>query len=327
MDLAEILGNGDMNYKAAIHRVSFLSMTLLVSVLSHPPCASAATAQPRQPMVYIFNGPESPLDTRYRYQLDILTAILERTKTKYGPYVIKAAAAMTRDRQTYELSHDTGVITVAIRTAKKEDDAVLHYVPTPIDKGILGYRVLLIRKEDQPRFSRVRSVSDLRAFSFGLKADWIDIDILRANGLNVVAGTSYEGLFGMLAKDRFDALFRATAEAPDEIRQHAETMPDLAIEKTLLLYCPIARYFAFSRKESGRLLAARVTDGLDQIIRDGTFDRIFHQYYDGILTGLDLRKRHYIRLENPNLLPWEFAAADHSDRLPDWFPRGAKDSQ
>jgi membrane-bound lytic murein transglycosylase MltF len=131
----------------------------------------------------------------------------------------------------------------------------------------------------------------------------------------------------MLAKGRFDALFRATAEAPDEVRQHAASMPDLAIEKTLLLYCPIARYFAFSRAESGRLLAARVTDGLNQIIRDGTFDRIFHRYYDALLLSLDLRTRRFIRLENPNLLPWEPAAANHSDHLPDWFPHGPKDSR
>ena len=81
-------------------------------------------------------------------------------------------------------------------------------VRIPVDKDLGGYCVLLVRREDRHRFEGVRSVSDLRRFKIGLGYGWIDVDILRANGFEVVTGSSYEGLFEMLVHRRFDG-FRA----------------------------------------------------------------------------------------------------------------------
>jgi len=280
-------------------------------------------AQPAQAMVYIYNGPESELDTRTRYQADILTAILEKTRKKYGRYILKPAVPMTQDRQAYELAHNTGKITIIIRSANREYAGLFRYIPFAFDKDVLGYRVLLIHRGDQPQFSQVRSLEDLRAFSMGAQSDWKDVAILQANGLKVVSGHSYEGLFEMLEKGRFDALSRSVVEAGDEVEAHVGATPDLAIERSLLLYYPIPRYFWFSRDESGGLLAARVKEGLDEIVRDGTLDRIFQHDYAAELAALDLRRRRLIRLDNP-LLP--SGAADepgHSQdgTLPSWFPR------
>jgi hypothetical protein len=98
--------------------------------------------------------------------------------------------------------------------------------------------VFLVRKESLPRFANVRSLDDLRVFSFGLGLGWIDVGILRNNGLRVVTGSSYDGLFDMLDNGRFDIFLRAAAEVLGEYEDRKQRMPDLAIEPGIVLYYP-----------------------------------------------------------------------------------------
>jgi hypothetical protein len=86
-------------------------------------------------------------------------------------------------------------------------------VRLPIDKGLLGYRMFLVREADLPRFATVRTLDDLRKLRVGQGKDWIDVPILRKAGFPVVEGTSYPGLFAMLAAGRFD-FSRAASTRP-----------------------------------------------------------------------------------------------------------------
>jgi ABC-type amino acid transport substrate-binding protein len=170
-----------------------------------------------------------------------------------------------------------------------------------IDKGILGYRVLLIRKQDQARFDRVESLEDLKRVTIGQGAGWKDVDILATNGLQVITGPNYEGLFEMLIKRRFDAFSRSVDEIGSEFDERKAALPDLAIEKHLLLHYPIPRYFWFNLGEVGERLAARVEEGLRKLIADGTLDRIFRKHFQTKLEALDLLKRRLIEIRNPYL--------------------------
>jgi hypothetical protein len=67
-----------------------------------------------------------------------------------------------------------------------------------VDRGLLGYRLLLIRADDQARFAKVRTLDDLRHLRAGLGKGWADVNIFEASGVEVVEGSNYEGLFGML---------------------------------------------------------------------------------------------------------------------------------
>jgi hypothetical protein len=265
--------------------------------------ASAAGGSQPEAMRYLHNAPESPLDRRYEYHWKILETALEKTRAKYGPYVLATADPMSEKRQAFELEHATGALTVMYLGTTPAMERTLLPVRIPVDRNLGGYCVLLIRRERLPDFAGIDGLAGLQAFRFGLGLDWIDVGILRASGLRVVTGSSYEGLFDMLNNGRFDVFLRGAIEVIDELKPRQARFPDLTIEPGLILYYPMPMYFWFSKTAEGRMLALRAEEGMRTMIADGTYDRIFAEYQDEKIRSLDLKHRRIIRIPNPELGP------------------------
>lgn len=265
--------------------------------------ASAATApDPHGPeMVYIYNAPESGLDKRYEYHWEILRTALQRTTPTWGPFRLQPAVYMDERRQTFELKSASGKLTVMYLGTSEDLERSLTPVRIPVDKNLGGYMVMLIRREDQPRFAAVNSLDDLRKFRIGLGFGWLDVEILRADGFNVVTGSSYDGLFEMLVNHRFDAFSRAAVEILDEYAERSEKIPDMAIEQSFILYYPLPMYFWFAKTPQGQRLAARAREGMLAMIADGTYDRIFFKYQQHKIDELHLGQRKVFRVDNPLL--------------------------
>lgn len=267
-------------------------------------CALAATmASAAAPMTYVYHPPESATDVRYDYQWEILRTALERTKPRWGDYRMVQSQRMSEQRQTFELEHATGKLTVMYLSTTPEFEKKLVPVRIPVDKNLGGYCVFLIRREDKPRFANVRTLDDLREFSYGLGLGWIDVGILRASRFRVVTGSSYEGLFEMLAHKRFDVFLRGAVEVLDEYERRRKALPDLAIEDQILFYYPLPMYFWFPKTPEGQRLAGRAEEGMRMMIADGTYDRIFEKYQRWKIDRLHLSTRKIFRIDNPNVGP------------------------
>lgn len=254
-------------------------------------------------MTYIYHPPESSLDVRYLYHWEILRTALEKTKAKWGPYAMMPSERMTEGRQTFELKNATGKLTVMYLSTTADFEKTLIPVRIPVDRNLGGYGVFLIRKQDQKRFNAIRSINDLRRFSYGLGLGWVDVSVLRANGFGVVTGSSYEGLFEMLDAGRFDVFLRGAVEVLDEYDHRKTALPNLAIEENLVLYYPMPMYFWFSKNEAGRRLASRAEEGMRMMIADGTYDAIFDKYQRSKIERLRLKQRRILRIANPNVGP------------------------
>lgn len=255
-------------------------------------------------MTYIYHPPESALDVRYMYHWEILRTALEKTKAKWGPYRMMASPEqMTESRQRYEIEHATGKLTVMYLSTTPEFERNLIPIRIPVDKNLGGYCVFMIRKEDRARFANVKSLDDLRRFTYGLGLGWVDVDILRANRFNVVTGSSYDGLFDMLVHKRFDVFLRAATEVLDEYQERKRTLNDLAIEDHILFYYPLPMYFWFPKNEEGRRLAARAEAGMRMMIDDGTYDAIFDKYQRHKIETLRLKERRIYKIANPYVGP------------------------
>jgi hypothetical protein len=260
-------------------------------------------AVPQGEMAYAYNGPEAPGDHRYDYHWRVLRTALEKTVKQYGPYRMEAAAFMTEDRQVFELKNETGRLTVLIRGDTLEYDQEFEAVWIPIDKGLLGYRVFLIRREEQSQFTPATTLEQLRNYTIGQGDGWKDIDILRANGFKVQSGGDYAGLFAMLVNGRFDVFSRGVEEVLDEYSLHKQQFANLALETNLMLYYPIARYFWFAKSERGRRLAQRVRAGMTLMVADGTLDRMFEAEHETLFNQLHLKSRKLFVLKNPLAAP------------------------
>jgi len=256
-----------------------------------------------RPMEYIYHPPESALDVRYMYHWEILRTALEKTKDKWGPYRMVPSEFMTERRQAFELKNATGKLTVMYLSTTPEFEKTLVPIRIPVDKNLGGYCVLLIRAADKARFAKIRSLDDLKKFRYGLGLDWIDVDILRASGFNVVTGSSYEGLFEMLVQKRFDVFLRGAVEVLDEYDQRKKRLPGLYIEDNYIFYYPLPMYFWFPKTDEGRRLAARAEEGMRMMIADGTYDRIFDKYQRKKIMRLRLKERKIFRIPNPNVGP------------------------
>ena len=264
---------------------------------------SAVVVRAAEPMQYIYPPPESGADVRMQYYWDLLDAALKVTTDKYGPYIMATSPrVMNASRAEIFLINSTE-ITVTTRTTSADREKVLLPIRIPLDKGLTGYRLFLIQQGMQQRLSEVRTLKDLSAFSIGQGNQWVDTEVLKTAGLTVVTGGNYDTLFMMLSAGRFDIFSRGVNEIGKEWASGKLNNPQLAIEKDLLLYYPLPRYYFFSRTPEGEVLARRVEDGLRTLKKNGEFERRYQAFKKEILAGLALSGRRLFVIDNPILSP------------------------
>lgn len=181
----------------------------------------------------------------------------------------------------------------------KEREQQLRPIRIPLCRGLFGYRVLLIREDEQPRFNNVKSLKELAALSAGQGTHWPDTAIMQNNGLRVITSETTESLFRMLKAKRFDYFPRGISEAWFELDQRGED--HLVVEENLLLHYPTAIYF-FVNKEN-EALAKRIETGMEKLIDNGNFDAFFYNH-PRVSSGLEhLMQRRIITMTNPLLPP------------------------
>ena len=230
----------------------------------------------------------------------LLELALEATQDTHGPFEVRMwnVSTQSQDRELYELQQGTGLDVVWSMTSR-ERERMLRPIRIPLVKGLLGYRIFLVRTGEESRFAAVTGLEGLGDWKAGQGTGWPDVDILMGNGVSVVEGRDYEGLFGMLREGRFDYFPRGVTEVWDEVA--GPLSGGLAVEPTLLLYYPTAVYF-FVRPDA-QDLAGRLEAGLERLLRDGRFDTLFLQYNGEALRRANLEGRRMMVLENPLLSP------------------------
>lgn len=207
---------------------------------------------------------------------------------------------MTQGRSLIELATGRGPVDLmwTVTDQQRESSGLLP-VRIPIDRGMMGWRVLLVRRTELPRWRRVRGLADLGGRVGGQGHDWPDTAILRANGLQVGTSSSYEALFRMLAAGRIDYFPRAILEVDAELASGRH--PDLAIVPDLMLHYPAAAYFFVSPARPE--LAAALRSGLDAAATDGSFQRLHREYHGAVLKAHPVSPERVVRLNNPLLPP------------------------
>jgi len=172
-------------------------------------------------------------------------------------------------------------------------------VRIPMYRGLLGYRVLMIKKGTQHKFDGVKTLEDLRRFSLGQGLFWADTQVLTSNGLNVIKVLKYEGLFYMLDGDRFDGFPRGVHEPWSEIQRY----PKLALDVEQNLLLSYINPFYFFVNKSNQKLAEDIERGLRIAIEDGSFNEYFlnDPTVKDVINKANLKDRLVLRLNNPGL--------------------------
>ncbi|MDP9126192.1 MAG: transporter substrate-binding domain-containing protein [Pseudomonadota bacterium] len=279
--------------------MAMMSRLLLCLLFAWPAAASATE-------VVRFPKPEFEGDHRYDYAMQLLQLGLSKSGADYR--IELAEFPMNQERQVVEIEAGR-TLDVGPVPSSAEREARLLPIRIPINKGVLGWRLGLIRKGDERLFAGVNTLVDLQAVRLAQGQEWPDTQILRANGIPVITAPKYEGLFKMLAGRRFDYFPRSVMEIWDEQALNAAT---LEVEPHLALHYFYDAYFMVNRKNTK--LAQDIREGLERAIADGSFDRLFQQYYGERLRKAHLESRTVIELKNPLLTP-----GTPSDRPELWY--------
>ncbi|WP_143039949.1 transporter substrate-binding domain-containing protein [Rheinheimera pacifica] len=263
----------------------YLFFIMLISALR---CAA-------EPVIY--SWPATMLDDpRGHYPIALLHLALEKSASHYKPEPSKRDQAQWRTLRQLENGNGMDVVWTF---ASAEREQKLLPVRIPIDRGLLGWRLLLIRQQDAGRFAGITTAEQLQALRAVQGHDWPDLQILQHNQFNVIPSTHYAGMFTMLQLGRADYFPRSISEIQSELQTKAGH--HLAIADHLVLYYPAPLYYFVNPNRPQ--LAQAIEQGLRSALHDGSMRQLFLQHFAGTIAQAELAKRRVIRLDNPFLHP------------------------
>jgi len=224
----------------------------------------------------ILNKPLSENDPRYLYINGLLSSVLAATPEFGKTTITISSTPMTRGRTLLALKEGIH-ITVMAEVAQPSWDANLLAIPIPIRKGILGFRIFMIHQDDKEKMQAIKTLDDLKLLTTGSGSQWVVTAPLEQAGFSVVTGSNYDGLFGMLAKGRFQTFSRGIGEAYKEVALQKNNYSGIVVDENVLLHIPLAAFFYVSPKFPK--LAERIKIGLLRLINNNTFDDLFYKYH------------------------------------------------
>lgn len=253
--------------------------------------ALAATTVIRYPK------PAARTDSHFDYVHELLAEALSQSPNKYQ--LLPSKATMQQGRAVHEMKNGTGEVDLLWSMSTDEREKSLIAIKIPIDKGLLGWRIPFVLTENRQMFKTIRTLRDMDNYSAGQEQDWPDVKILEHNGLKVSTANSYEALFSMLEAGRFDYFPRSVMEIWREQELHASK--NLLISPDIALHYPAAYYFFVSPVK--RQFAEDLTNGLENMVRNGQFEKIFLKYHQSAIQKAGLKQRTVLELQNPFLNP------------------------
>lgn len=262
-------------------------------------------------VVYLSAG-ESTSDHRRAYKIELLQTSLELTKPKYGDFEISIDNFyMNGERSFKQLANGESMnVFFALARSGLDDDVVA--IPIPVRRGLVSYRLLMIKAGTEKRFENINSLDDLKKLRVGADTSWATYQTLLTYEFNIVKIPDYEGMFPMLQAGRFDYIPRTVNEIYPEIDRFTHSKLHLAIEPTLALYIPSATY-VYVNKGYPRL-KERLQEGLELMLKNGDLMRLFSKYYGQRINAANLGNRRIITMGNtamPEDANWE--------KSPLWF--------
>jgi hypothetical protein len=213
-------------------------------------------------------GSRAGIDPVNSYFIALTKLVLSRTAHSYPNDSIKIInlEGVTQGR-LFRLIEEKFIDIVWSGTDKSREEFYLP-IRVPLVKGLLGYRALLVHKENVKKFSEIKNEYELKSMIACQGAHWPDTAILEYNGYTVSRTVHYDAMFKMLEKKRCDFFPRALFEGRAELIQLKDKYPNIRlVENTLLQYYLPMYYFV---KQDNHALAKRLYDGLVEVMHDGS---------------------------------------------------------
>ncbi len=246
-------------------------------------------------------GSRAVVDPANSYFIALTKLVLSRTAHSYPNDTIKIInlEGVTQGR-LFRLVEDQLMDIVWSGTDKSRENLYLP-IRVPLVKGLLGYRSLLVHKDNVKKFSEIKYEYELKSMIACQGAHWPDATILEDNGYTVSPTVHYDAMFKMLEKHRCDFFPRALFEGRAELIQLKDKYPDIRLVENIILQYPLPMFY-FVRQDNHEL-AKRLYDGLVEITHDGSLLKLMasHELTSFIFPINKWQSASIFKLSNLNL--------------------------
>ena len=210
--------------------------------------------------------PQVKLEEVGSYYNELVERVLQAGNSE-NALPVQLIPTITMDQSRAILELEKGTLDLVWLGADKQLASKFRAIEIPLDRGLMGYRSFLLRKENLPRFSTFTKLEQLADLVACQGSNWPDTTILVAAGLKVLDTPSYINLYEQLYLGRCDYFPRGLHEAHVEKHNMQALYPDFAVAENLLLHYPYTIYF-YTNKHN-KALASLLERGLEALIDNG----------------------------------------------------------
>jgi hypothetical protein len=238
--------------------------------------------------------PENDKTPKNYYIEELLTSIFARENLKVELQYTKTR--MNQLRMTKSLINGEFIDLTWLPFTRERSKKLLA-IKIPLYKGIHGTRLLIINKKDLEKFEGISTLKQLSQLVGVQHHSWSDYDLLVNNNLRMKGDLRYSGMLKAVSSGLIDYFPRSALTIRDELKNNKDLQ--LIIEPTLVLKYPSYINFFVSKKTPE--LAKIIRSGMNKMVADGSFERMFNKYNGRNLLELNLSNRKIIMLKNDTI--------------------------
>ena len=246
--------------------------------------------------------PLSDSDLRTAYPVKLLSLALDQTGVNYRLIPSDKILVQGKAQKALAANREINVLWSVTNPQRERD---LLPIRIPIFKGLIGWRLLLIRDDMSERFEYIQKSENLIKLIGVQGHDWPDTKILQANGFEVSTSKQYAALFNMLRKAQADFFPRSLVEVWGELANPVYS-ERLVLEPNIVIRYPTAMYFFVNNRSVP--LANLLEKGLEMAIANGKFEELFLLVHQDMLNKSKIKQRRFFDMKNtflPEATPLE----------------------
>ena len=232
--------------------------------------------------------------TEQAYQTEVLELLLEKSRAKYGPYLLEnyVTRGMTQSRVFRELQAGRLDVTTSMTDDAREQMAIpLRYC---LYRGLLGVRVGMGLPATVEALDKLQSREELNQIELGQVFDWPDYTVQKQAGLKVTRLSDFNAGIKRIQDGNLPLMPMGIVEvAPLAKARGLATISHWAIAY------PTAYYIFVSKNRPE--LAERLQYGFEQALKDQSFDALFNKRIGSQIAAAGLDKRRLFHIPNPYL--------------------------
>ncbi len=240
-------------------------------------------------------------EARKPYEAELITLLMKVSEEKYGAATLEVSQRLMSTPRAIKIlreGKDMQVMTAPFMFSFIEDEALI-VLPHMILNNLLGYRQLIVRKQDLSAFSAIDDVKEFWKRAAGQGSGWGDVTVYNFNDIRVVEAPTFEGLFPMLQYKRFDYLPLGISEARQTYEVENLKASGFSLVENLIIFYPWPVQIMVSRSHS--TLAERLDYGMQVAKKSGEYEALFNKHFHQVITEFNRAEVKIIKLKTPRI--------------------------